>query len=201
MRMHERLAQIREKLDRLRSADAKHQVFGARRVGDHGHAYRECPVLDASAVARLEADCGATLPDEVRAFLTKVHGGGPGPGYGLDVWGEPPKASRPFPFTRADFDALVARWAAGERANLPMTDDEDPDSCWPPGTGFLPIAHLGCGVYDAVAVNGELAGTIWCCDMAWRPHVTEGRPSTFLDWYEAWLDRNLAPDALAKLLR
>jgi hypothetical protein len=174
-------------------------VFGARRVGAHGHDYRERPVLDAQGLARLEAECGVALPDELREFLQTIHGAGPGPGYGLDVWGDPARSVRPFPYAMADLVALVARRRDDRFASLPMPDDDDDDGCWPPGHGFVAIAHHGCGAYDVIVVTGELRGTVWCCDMAWRPYTKSDRPSRFLDWYEDWLDRNLTQQSLARL--
>jgi hypothetical protein len=51
--VQQRLAVIRSKLDRLRAADVELRVFGARRVGQFGHEYRESPVLDAKGVAQM----------------------------------------------------------------------------------------------------------------------------------------------------
>jgi hypothetical protein len=198
--MTPRLANLRAKLDRLRTVDTQHRVFGAKRAGKHGHEYREQPALDAEGLSQLEAECGATLPDDMRDFLANVHSGGPGPGYGLEIWGEPAKAKRPFPFALADFDDVLARRQKEQSPFLPMSDEDDEDDdCWPPGSGFVALVQHGCGVFDVVIVTGDLRGSVWCCDMAWRPYDTDGRPSTFLDWYESWLDRNLSPSALARL--
>lgn len=201
--MHERLATIRAKLDRLRAVDRHHRVFGARKEGDYGHAYAELPVLDAAGIAMLEREHGTSLPTEVRAFLETVHGGGPGPGYGFDLWGERRKSTAPFPFTLADFTTLVERQGQERAPSLSYPDaagdDDDPESVWPPGRGFLALAHRGCGAYDILVVNGELRGSVWCYDMALRPYVTNGRPSSFLDWYEGWLDDHLEPTALRRL--
>jgi hypothetical protein len=196
--VQQRLAVIRSKLDRLRAVDVQQRVFGARRVGQFGHEYRESPALDAKGLAQMEAELQVTLPDDLRAFLTAVHGGGPGPGYGFDVWGEAVKTVRPFPYTMADVARLDERRRTDRYASLELTD-EDGDESWPPGPGFLALAHHGCGVFDTLIVTGELRGTVWCCDMAWRPHGENGRLYGFLDWYEAWLDRNLTPESLARL--
>lgn len=195
--MDHRLREIRTKLDRLHDADRQHRVFGARRVGNYGHQYRERPVLSADAVADLEADYGVTLPAELRAFLQTVHSGGPGPGYGFALRGERTRAVRSFPYTMKDFDALMGRRQQDRYASLPMQDDDDND--WPPGYGFLSIAEQGCGATDALIVSGELSGTVWCCDMAWRPYTVSERLCTFLDWYEGWLDVNLTDKARAAL--
>ncbi len=186
----ERFVELRTKLDHLRRRDPKFNVFGSRRVGNDGHAYREQPVLDDAGLAHLEAASGVALPDEVRSFLQRLHAGGAGPGYGLHVFGDPARTARPFPYGRSDFDALIARRRHERYACLALTE-EHPDDEWPPGPGFVSIAQHGCGVTDVLVVTGELTGSIWCCDMAWRPYATGERPSTFLDWYEAWLDRSL----------
>ena len=140
-------------------------MFGARRVGQYGHEYRERPVLDDAGLARLEQECGVRLPDELRAFLQTVHGGGAGPGYGFHVRGEPAKAARPFPYARGDFEALISRRREDRYASLSMTGEDDDDD-WPPGPGFVSISEHGCGVTDVIVVTGEFAGSIWCCDMA-----------------------------------
>lgn len=36
-------------------------------------------------------------------------------------------------------------------------------------------------------------------DREWRPYDVDGRPQTFLDWYESWLAWNLSPESLARL--
>ena len=187
--MRRRCEEIRAKLDHLRDADREFLVFGAR--GKDGHNYRETPPLSDEGIARLERDCGVTLPEELAAFVRYVHSGGAGPGYGFDLWGEP-RCARPFPYSMANFTELVERRKSQRGASLPLGDDDDPDACWPPGPGFLAVAHLGCGVYDAIVSTGELRGTMWCCDMAWRPYTSSDRPMGFLDWYESWLDRNLS---------
>jgi hypothetical protein len=197
--MQQRIAELRSKLDRLRANDKNRRVHGARRVGPHGHDYQERPVLDDEGIARLQAKYGAPLPDELVEFLRGVHGGGAGPGYGFELWGEPARAARPFPYSSEDAATLMARSRDDRYASLPLTDEGDSDDSWPPGFGFLTIAHQGCGAFDVIVVTGELRGTVWCCDMAWRPYTAGDRLAGFLDWYESWLDRNLVPHSLEKL--
>lgn len=180
-----RLARLRADLDRLVVLDADHRVFGV--AGVHGHGYRRAPTRDD---ASLDQEFGALLPPELRAFLSQVHGGGAGPGYGLDVWAEP-RASSPFPYGTTQARTLIERSANERRPSLPLLDDDD-DDCWPPGPGFVAVAHHGCGVYDVVVVTGEQRGFMWCCDMAWRPYRSGDRQLGFFDWYEQWLARALA---------
>lgn len=184
-----RWARLRADLDRLVRLDTELRVFGA--AGVHGHGYRRAPTRDE---ASLDAAFGALLPAEVRAFLAHVHGGGAGPGYGLDVWAEP-RASSPFPYGTAHARALIERGATERSPSLPLVDDDDDDS-WPPGPGFVALAHQGCGVYDVIVVTGEQRGFVWCCDMAWRPYRTGDRQLGFFDWYEQWLARALAQLAI-----
>lgn len=188
----DRLQRVRERLDRLRALDGDLRVFGADPRDGHGHGYREYPPLGEDGVAALEAEHGVTLPAELHAFLAVVHGGGPGPGYGLDVWANPGACARPFPYGPDHARAWRAEVAAGRNVGLDLEDSTD-DGAWPPGSGFVACAHQGCGVYDALIVTGPARGTMWCCDMAWRPYLDDtGAPLSFLAWYEAWLDAALA---------
>jgi len=157
-------------------------------------AYKQAPPLSLTDLSKLEANFGVTLPGELRIFLTHVQSGGAGPGDGLFVCAdrEPlPRRSRPFPF-----DDRVAQQIS--RARLDGTDpwacaelpDEEEDDAWPPGPGFVPIAHHGCGVCDVIVTVGDQRGFIWCCDMNWCPCFNaDGKGLGFLDWYEDWLDR------------
>jgi hypothetical protein len=184
-----RLEAIRQNLQRLASLDRACRVFGAG--GEHGHGYRQLPALTAAGLTRLEQTLGVAVPDELGSFLTTVHGGGAGPGYGFEVEcdGRPrPKRALPFPFDESAARASIA----GGSAALEIPD-EDEDDDWPPGPGFVPIAHHGCGVFDVIVVTGDQRGLIWWCDMRWAPWFdSAGRQLTFLDWYERWLDRSLA---------
>jgi hypothetical protein len=186
--VHEdRLRRIREKLDRLRSLDQRMEVFGAS-WGDVGHRYREEPRLMEIAVASLETALGVPLPDEYRAFVTTVHGGGAGPGYGL----LPPRAEGAgrFPYGRAQAMDLLERRKGDERfAMLPGTGDGAAPGC-------LRLSDQGCGWEDVLVLEGEMKGTVWTAGEGFCPHANADGPIGFLDWYEGWLDANLAPGAL-----
>jgi hypothetical protein len=186
--MRARLATLRQKLDRLRALDVDERVHGAG--GSHGHHYRERACFDAAGIARLEAAHGVAFPDELRAFLESVHGGGPGPGYYFAV--DPPlvpsaKAARPFAYG----DVHAERLLGERRGSVALIGDAEDDE-WPPGDGFIPVSHQGCGVYDVIVVTGEQRGRMWCCDMRWFLCRSERGQMGFLDWYQAWLDAALA---------
>lgn len=198
--MEPRLAAIREKLDRLRVADSARRVHGA--APGFGHDYVEKPRFSVEELQSFEAEHRVALPEELRAFLCAVHSGGPGPGYGMDLRGNPSKLPRPFPFTRADFDGLMERrrterWAFLRDPEPEAGESEDDD--YPPGHGFLQLSHQGCGVFDVLVVTGELRGSVWAYDNVWFPCTHGTTLPTFLDWYETWLDQNLRPDELARL--
>ena len=188
---------IREKVQSLALYDRANQIFGAG--GRHGHGHRQRPCLGPPELERLEERFGVTLPDELRQFLTSVHGGGAGPGYGFFLHADAqrlPRRARPFPFDEEAARSIIERRLAGtERwAVLEMAedDDEDDDDYWPPGPGFLPIAHHGCGVFDVIVVVGQQRGRIWCCDTRWFPRFGgDGQQFSFLAWYEDWLDSSL----------
>lgn len=195
--MQQRLANIREKLDRLRQADSGMRVHGA--YPGTGHAYIEKPPFDAEALARFEAEHGTTLPEELRAFVQTIHSGGPGPGYGMTLWGDPAKLRRPFPYTLDDFAALAERRRTERYATLDDTSGDEDEDAWPPGYGFLQLSHQGCGVFDVIVVTGPLRGSVWYYDQAWGPCTFGSDLPGFFDWYERWLDQNLRPDSLARL--
>lgn len=194
MDVEQRLADIRVKLDRLAASDRQCSVFGAG--GRDGHGYRERPRLDAAHLEHLEKRHGIALPEELRAFLRSVHGGGPGPGYGLFI-GEPApgtsRAAAPFPYDDRDAAELMVRRQTDRYAGLPLVDDPSgsDDELWPPGPGFVSLSHHGCGSFDVIVVTGAERGRIWFCDMKWFPRRCAHGTKGFLDWYEDWLDESL----------
>ncbi len=189
--MQQRLAIIREKLDRLREADSSLRVHGA--YPGIGHGYIEKPPLDDAALARLEAEYRITLPEELRAFVRTVHSGGPGPGYGLGLWGDPAKLPEPFSYTHADFEQLSVTRRENHYATLPDVSNDPDEDAWPPGNGFLSLSHQGCGVFDVIIVTGPLRGSVWYFDNGWGPCTFGTDLPGFFDWYESWLDRSLRP--------
>jgi hypothetical protein len=76
--VNELLATVREAVAALDAADPARRRFGAAQ-----HRYRLIPPLAAPAIAAIEHQLGAPLPDDLRGFAAEVGAGGAGPGYGI----------------------------------------------------------------------------------------------------------------------
>lgn len=168
--------------------------------------------LPEKEVQALEGVVGAPLPEEFRSFLLRFGlGVRPGPVLSLE-WiveetlreqqyftEEPENAvsvSAPFPITRADVSRLPQ---LAEEGTAPILWFDKPM----PGTMFL-HSH-GCTWISMLAMNGDLAGTVWMTEMGWAhdlhwwpsaPWLDHQRwgfvhggwtePVLFLDWYIRW---------------
>jgi hypothetical protein len=191
-----RLDRIETKLNALSALDRGHSLFGS--AGHFGHRYLKRSVLLEDAIKSLETKLGVTLPEEVNLFLGKVHAGGPGPGYGFVLVADTQPLKRRaalFPFNTSEAHDLIKKHLADPAspwALLPAQEGDGEDDDWPPGPGFVPLAHLGCGIFDVLVLTGEQRGFIWRYDSAWLPlHHATGEQYSFLDWYEHWLDESL----------
>lgn len=188
----DQIRRINEKLDRLRNRDTAFETFGAS-----SHHYELRQPLTEDAVAAWERDHGVSLPNGFRAFLLHLGDGGAGPEYGVYSLEHATKESADyrndlaglFPITAAHAARIIERRRDEYRYHV-----EDLPVSLP---GVLCIHHAGCHHYHFLVLTGELRGTVWYGGMGWCPSVGRGdRPQSFLDWYEAWLDRSLSPGVL-----
>lgn len=198
MQASNQVGTIRSKLAELERRDSARRIFGSKLPDGHGYIRRPC--LTTNRIEEMERRFGVELPTELRVLLSQVAGGGAGPGYGLSVTADrstPARRAKPFPFSDEDAARVIAArrsrsdpWSALE---LPTADEDDAeDDDWPPGPGFIPLAHHGCGITSVVVVSGVQRGLVWCCDMSWCPEFdSEGRQLGVLAWYEDWLNRSL----------
>ena len=175
--------QVERKLELLRQRDTTLKVHGANR-----HRYELGPRLSDAELRRWEARHETPLPGEYRAFLQALGNGGAGPAYGLrPLTEDAAPAGGTFPLSRAQAEA---------RAREPI--DEEGNFLAPPYEGPPPAAlwlcEHGCGEEDWLLVRGELSGGVWHTGDSHFPwsDVTTGRLYGFLDWYECWLDEELA---------
>lgn len=203
---------IREGLERLRTAAAQSNVFGAET-----HNFILHPPLPEPVVQSFEARHAVRLPADYRQFLTEVGDGGAGPYYGLfrlgemdDGWGHSEwkengglvgHLSSPFPHAEA-WNDLSGEPDFGEdeeeyERQLPAFEER----YWSPAlvNGAIPICHLGCASRHWLVVTGAEAGHVWCDERADRRGLSPlsgqgGERISFYRWYRDWLD-----DALGKL--
>lgn len=192
-------ARIERVAGKLRAA----REGGLKPFGAESHGMRVKPPLPEADVAAFEARHGVRLPEEYRAFITRVGDGGAGPAYGmyslekaLTVERKPlPDGFLRTPFTHAAgydpvFDpAWEDVWEAVERGEL-AEEEADRRYLLLEG-GSLVLCHEGCGYLHLLVVTGPARGEMWmdarCSDGGFVP-----LRATFLDWYERWLDDTLA---------
>jgi hypothetical protein len=186
--------------------DAECAVHGAS-----AHRYVLLPVLPEADVAAFERAYGVALPGDFAVFLTQVGNGGAGPGYGLyslgkaieefkgqQAWAEQkgrslPRLDHPFPLTASVAIALRACRRTGFRGNFQpqVVTAYRLD-------GILDICHHGCTAYEGLVVCGEQRGCVWNSGgpgYRWGALGPAGNMD-FLTWYEDWLDRSLASEAV-----
>ena len=76
--MTDTLEELRQLLEKARTADAELKQFGAK-----DHQYQWNPPTALAEVEAFERDLGVTLPEGYRDFLLQAGDGGAGPFYGL----------------------------------------------------------------------------------------------------------------------
>ncbi|GJM13163.1 MAG: hypothetical protein DHS20C12_15660 [Pseudohongiella sp.] len=201
MNDRDKIRAIEEKLALLRELDGDRILFGAK---NHNYSLNE--TLSESEIASFEKDHSIILPQDYRLFLLRVGNGGAGPYYGLERLedalfadldnkeeSERVDPSTPFPLS----EPWKMRFDGDEEdiAALKVFEEEYFAPKWE--TGLLRIANYGCGVWFNLIVNGPEFGNIWVDDRAGDgglfPDNYYGQTSrtTFLDWYELWLDESL----------
>lgn len=192
-----------------KDANGKLIVFNKGLANQHliwtwQHQYQVGPCLTEAQVNNFEQQYHMTFPSDYRQFLLEVGHGGAGPGYelytlekGLYYASEesiPPLdiLKRPFPFTEhaCKYDPTLS---AEENAKITA----------PVYGGFLPLGHAGCSDTYVLILNGPERGNIWMesfgSDWGIYPVLYEhagiagdNRHIGFYDWYNLWLDRQIA---------
>jgi hypothetical protein len=203
--MNERLQSIRPRLEELARLDAEFMLGDAFQ-----HEYRLEPFLTEEEVIAFETKHGIVLPTDYRRFLLEVGSCGAGPGYGLNQLGDVQhlhKGDLPSTFFALPFP--LSEWLDITSNPKNLSEEElVSDDCV---TGAFCLSHWGCGMYDLLVVSGEEQGHVWMDDRANQFGVFPVAPNreqlgesqedaqvftiaqrkertTFLDWYEWWLD-------------
>lgn len=134
------------------------------------------PVVSAARLAALEAQTGAQLPADYRAFVTRVSGGGIGPGVGLYAVDDP-----------AQWRALGARRTVAPERSANRWD----------------LTQTPWGELIWLRLQGNYRGTLWIDgEDGSRPLSVAGEPmkvarslTTFAPWFLQWLGAQREADA------
>lgn len=198
---------LRARVAELAALDAKRRIFGA-----NAHRYRFAAPFPADQLAAFEARVGCALPDDYRAFITRVGNGGAGPSYGVigfqaddgEDYTEYDDLGRPFAYTGKhnpvhlldgeddpddEGDDEAAEDAAEERLRAYWRAFDS--------RGALYLCHHGCASRSLLVVSGPCRGEIWddetANDAGYAPAMAaSGQRHTFATWYAEWLDRAFA---------
>jgi hypothetical protein len=171
---------------------------------EHQRNIREYYALELNAKATLpdvegfERQHGIRLPEDYRIFVTEIGNGGCGPGDGgLYRF----QSSDESDWMRYSLGApfVVPPRGFGVWPKVPVSDDE----LRVHRSGLLLLSHYGCGVLACLVVCGARYGEVWIDDLAngtgifpaedsWVASPRPGVGPGFLEWYEGWLNQQLA---------
>ncbi|NBI68488.1 hypothetical protein D1646_17180 [Pseudoflavonifractor sp. 60] len=161
--------ELRQLLEKARTADAELKQFGAK-----DHKYQWNPPAALSDVEEFERELGVTLPEGYRDFLLQAGDGGAGPFYGLFSlkqvrgWlGWPLEPEKP-PVLRPGMSKV----------------ERDEEKNWK--RGCIPIESQGDTYFTCLMVSGPDRGRVVYIDYegSW---VFFPREPDFLSWYTRWL--------------
>jgi tetratricopeptide (TPR) repeat protein len=158
----------------LGSHDPELDVFGAC-----SHRYALSAPLPEARAAAIEAQYGAEIPVDYRAFITRVAASGAGPYHGLlplDAPSQLASLEGTFPHLRA-FQPDVDAMSEDERKAF----ESDATVA-----GTIALAHLGCQYFSLLVVKGPRAGSIWA-DVRSAGLGLIPVHDSFTDWYGAWI--------------
>ncbi len=205
-------------LDKAREIDSGFELFGAE-----AHRYHLNPPVPEDFVRDVEEQCGFTLPEDYRRFITQVGDGGAGPDYGIapfrDFWkygyfqedrfaehhrrGWRRSLVRPFsirPLLWEERDNCMCDPEVYEMHPEHFFVWEKPENEWetPWSTdGFFCLGDKGCGWGYGIVLNGEKRGQLFTTDH-------EGgfalEAYSFNEFYSRYLERLADTRALRKEL-
>lgn len=197
------------RLRRLKESDHNHTVFGATK-----HRYRQKRV-GARALAALEKQVGARLPEAYRRWMERV-GCGAGPNFGLlspkevtqhlryDLQGHGGDAPDAGSIAAEHLQRFAAPPAAGPPQPAILVDSY---------RGAMRISFQGCTGYSHLILSGAFRGAVFTetVDLVTREGpataflpdswtgAASATPLAFLEWMRGWL--SAAEDALAAALQ
>ena len=169
-------------------------------MGFKAHRFQFNKVLKESDVLAFEKKFEIELPVEYRSFLLNLGNGGAGPYYGLlplEKWdlflGGCEDDNEAYGMLQSP---CLLRPDLKERKEEGVTLIRD-EACrkgiytgWDSYQGTITICDQGCTYYAVLIINGPYTGRIVNIDtMGQAPRFSPY--SSFLDWYEGWLNKTL----------
>jgi hypothetical protein len=159
--------------------------------GVHHHRYQLEPPVSEERVTAYEHRNGIRLPEDYRAFITRVANGGAGPSLyrllPLDPERVDPQLHRPFPFRP---DALPSRTWDDDKGFWEFDGSPFCPELW---CGTIDLTDEGCTFARLLVVSGLHRGRIVHVDLERNGWPTFDPAPDFLTWYENWLFRRDAP--------
>ena len=149
------------------------------RLGARSHRYELTEPLAEARAAAIEAQFGALLPVDYRAFLTRVAVSGAGPYHGLlplDAPSQLASLEGSFPHLRSfqpDVDAMSEPERRAFESDATVA-------------GTVALAHMGCQYFSLLVVKGPRAGTVWA-DIRSAGLGLVPTHDSFTDWFGAWI--------------
>ena len=167
--MTDTLEELRQLLEKARTADAELKQFGAK-----DHQYQWNPPAALAEVEAFERDLGVTLPEGYRDFLLQAGDGGAGPFYGL--------------FSLEQVRGWLGWPLEPEKPPVLRPGMSEAENCgeknWK--RGCIPIESEGDTFFTCLMVTGPDRGRVVYIEYEgyW---VFFPREPDFLSWYTRWL--------------
>ncbi len=207
--MNEQIERIKVKLEQLKKLDRNLTLFGSQK-----HKYKLNATVSLDTINQFESTYKIKLPNEYVHFLINIGNGGAGPFYGLEPLENVLFADLDYkradlllnptiPFLHTEPWNLEFLSTADEEENEDEYEKQrqefkeiyfDKEQM----NGVIAICNYGCAISINLVVNGHEYGNIWTDDRASDngiyPSYELGNndKTTFLNWYELWLDNSLA---------
>ncbi|KAF2508593.1 SMI1/KNR4 family protein [Flavobacterium zhairuonense] len=193
----EQIERIKIKLFWAKEIDKDFEVFAA-----DSHEYFVGETISPAVILQFENEYSVSLPECYKAFLINIGNGGKshrksaaGPGYGIFPFGtnlEEFVYSNPEKFLKQDCIIYPEMsddfWKElNKKIDEDVSDKDFENELGKIFGGILPLGTEGCTYYYGLILNGEFKGRVVNIDIDRRKPFFAFE-SSFLDWYERWLD-------------
>ncbi|SMP10457.1 SMI1 / KNR4 family (SUKH-1) [Flavobacterium hercynium] len=191
-----------------KKADQDLKVFGAG-----SHKYLTGETVSNDQIISFEKEYNLELPEDYKMFLMHIGNGGisyqnaaAGPYYGIYPLGENVNEfiyENAKQYLNADcrlYPKMSDEFWSDLNKNIEDEELSDEDYDRELGelfSGLLPIVSQGCTYHNALVLNGDFRGRVVNVDTD-RQKPFFAFESTFLDWYERWLDEIIPEEVTSK---